>query len=170
MKDKFFICLLIAPFLILFLTLGAVEVVSMKSTNGAHTQPQKNLPLPVADIQAPPSPPPNQTPTVVLLATLPDKDSLHDSDIQNLAKTVHITQGAKISAPDKKAWAMQLPIAKALTWKMCNCEQRNWLNRFIMTGNEAVTGSDGYYQSAEILVNLPHHNQEFAAGVSSPGH
>jgi hypothetical protein len=77
------------------------------------------------------------------------------SDLQKLALAVHFT-GSQANGLNKDLWARQIPNAEKLLQGICDCEQRNWLNRFITTGNFALAGSvEEYYQSARILATLP---------------
>ncbi len=81
--------------------------------------------------------------------------AVSDSDLQELASAVHLLDG-KVPAPDKEAWTRELPVAQELARKTCDCEQRNWLNRFILTGNAVLGGSNQYYGSAQVLSSMSH--------------
>jgi hypothetical protein len=43
---------------------------------------------------------------------------------------------------------------------MCDCDQRNWLVHFVQTGQEAVSGSNQYPQSMQLLAKLRRSNQD----------
>ena len=85
-----------------------------------------------------------------------------DSDLARLADAVKLgkTNTGDVS---KNVWAEETPIARRLLKGMCDCDQRNWLNHFVKTGEEAASGSEDYYQSVQVLATLRRNDQELGA-------
>jgi hypothetical protein len=88
------------------------------------------------------------------------------ADLNNLADRVKLDDGA-LQNVDKAEWAKQLPIAEQLLQGICDCEQRNWLNRFILTANDALAGSSDYFASVQILDHLARNDNEETARAAS---
>ncbi len=93
-----------------------------------------------------------QTPVVVQ----PIANSVDRAQLENLAESVHL----KNLSTDRDQWKRALPKAQHLLQGACDCEQRNWLNHFVETGNEALNGSNDYQQSAKFLLTLPKNDKE----------
>lgn len=103
-----------------------------------------------------------QAPAPVGDAGKPTGIVVTDSDINQLADAVRL--GAqKTGDVGKDVWARETPIAKKLLNGMCDCDQRNWLKHFVLTGQEAISGSENYYQSVQLLATLRRNNSELSA-------
>ena len=85
-----------------------------------------------------------------------------DSDLVQLAAAVKLS-GTNTGDVSREVWARETPIAQRLLHGLCDCDQRNWLNHFVKTGNEALSGSDDYYQSVQLLAKLRRNDQELSA-------
>ncbi len=166
-----------AAFLLVFAG-GIAAVVSMSSLSDVSNRPSQAA--------APPSPRPapalvslapeaNSSLTaapVVTPAPKPESSALVsstdapklvlDSDLAKLADAVKLgkTNTGDVS---KNVWAAETPVAQRLLKGMCDCDQRNWLNHFVKTGQEAVSGSEDYYQSVQVLATLRRNDQELGA-------
>jgi hypothetical protein len=88
------------------------------------------------------------------------------ADLNNLADGVKLDDGA-LQNIDKAEWAKELPNAENLLQGICDCEQRNWLNRFVQTANDALAGSSDYYTSVQILDQLPRNDTEMTTHTVS---
>ena len=85
-----------------------------------------------------------------------------NSDIDQLATAVKLGE-QRTGDVGKDVWARETPVAKRLLNGMCDCDQRNWLKHFVMTGDEAVAGSENYYQSVQLLATLRRNDTELSA-------
>lgn len=85
--------------------------------------------------------------------------AVQDSDIAQLAAAVKLgtTNTASVG---KDVWARETPVAERLLNGLCDCDQRNWLKHFVQTGNEAINGSENYYQSVQLLETLRRSNAD----------
>jgi hypothetical protein len=95
----------------------------------------------------------------------PGMEAVQDADLAQLAVAVQLGASAN-SAADARKWAQQLPVAQGLKQKMCDCEQRNWLNQFIATGKDAVAGSPGYAHDLDVLLDLPRNDDQLISGAT----
>jgi len=76
-----------------------------------------------------------------------------DSDLANLAAAVKL--GATSTGDvTRDVWVRELPIAQNLQKGMCDCDQRNWLKHFVETAQEAISGSNHYPASVQLLAQL----------------
>lgn len=78
---------------------------------------------------------------------------VQNSDIDQLANAVKLGT-SNSGTVSKEVWARETPVAEKLLNGMCDCDQRNWLKHFVQTGNEAINGSENYYQSVQLLATL----------------
>jgi hypothetical protein len=166
-NDTFLLGLMVGAFLILFIAAGAVEMASVnltrevapKEASASPSQSNLNIPVAVAQSTSPGghalASPIEVAPAAAPASTKGVTGSVDDSDLKELASAVHLLDG-KVPAPDKEAWTRELPVAQELARKTCDCEQRNWLNRFILTGNAVLGGSNQYYCSAQVLSSMSH--------------
>ncbi len=93
----------------------------------------------------------------------PGEGAVPDSALQKLAAGVHLN-ASNANGMNKDLWAQQVPLAQKLVQGMCDCEQRNWLNQFIATGNFALADdAANYYPSLNNLVGLPRSDAELIA-------
>jgi hypothetical protein len=88
------------------------------------------------------------------------------ADLNNLADKVKLDGGA-LQNVDAAEWAQQLPNAEQMLQGMCDCEQRNWLNRFVTTANDAIAGSNNYFTSVKILDQMPRTDDELTTRTVS---
>ncbi|MEJ0000141.1 MAG: hypothetical protein WDO13_13810 [Verrucomicrobiota bacterium] len=86
-----------------------------------------------------------------------------DTDLAKLAAAVKLG-GSATGDVSKDVWARQIPVAQKLLKKMCDCDQRNWLNHFVQTGQEAVSGSHHYPESVQLLAKLRRSDHDLARG------
>jgi hypothetical protein len=82
--------------------------------------------------------------------------AVQDSDIAQLAAAVNL--GSASAGVSKDVWARETPVAQKLLNGLCDCDQRNWLNHFVETGNEALSGSENYDKSVQVLATLRRSN------------
>ena len=90
--------------------------------------------------------------------------TVQNSDIDQLATAVRL--GDSSVSVGKEVWAKETPVAQKLLQGLCDCDQRNWLKHFVETGNEAISGSDHYYQSVQLLSKLRRGDQDLATQAS----
>lgn len=88
------------------------------------------------------------------------------ADLNNLADSIKLDNGA-LENMDQSEWARELPIAEQMLQGICDCEQRNWLRRFVETANDALAGSNEYYKSVQILDSLPRNDAELTTRTVS---
>jgi len=88
------------------------------------------------------------------------------ADLNNLADKVKLDGGA-LQNVDAAEWAQQLPNVEQMLQGTCDCEQRNWLNRFVTTANDAIAGSNDYFASVQILDHLPRTDDELTTRTVS---
>jgi hypothetical protein len=132
---------------------------SLLASPGTEAQPMEPPPAPVAspDIKTAGSPqisPPGAVATV------------QDSDLQKLADAVKLGR-TNTGDVGKDVWAREVPVAQKLLQGLCDCDQRNWLKHFVETGNQAVSGSEQYYQSVQILATLRRNDRQLATDRAS---
>jgi hypothetical protein len=89
--------------------------------------------------------------------------TVQDSDIAQLADAVKLGR-TNSGAVSKEVWVRETPIAQRLLNGLCDCDQRNWLKHFVQTGNEAINGSENYYQSVQLLATLRRSNADIDKG------
>jgi hypothetical protein len=177
MTNKFLIGIGVS-FLFVF-ALGIAAVVGINSlseqttviSDPATTKPAiAFLPAPpslVPEAQAQDQPAPVVSPvlpTAAFPAVIPVP--VLDSDLASLAAAVKLG-GSNTGDAGKEVWARETPIAKKLLRGLCDCDQRNWLNHFVKTGNEAMSGSEDFYQSVQLLAKLRRNNQELSVTQAS---
>ena len=96
----------------------------------------------------------------------PKAASVPDKYLLNLSARVDLPH-AGARPPDKSRWSLSIPVAEQLLQGPCDCEQRNWLNHFIATGNLALTGSVADYQKElALLVTLARNDSQPIASNS----
>jgi len=142
----------------------ATQIADIVPANGSAlmqdmmTKPE--MPLPKA-------PAPQPQPPSALIITAPTGQVVSTADIEQLADAVKLGQpaGGDVS---KAVWAQETPIAQKMLQGECDCDQRNWLNHFVKTGNYAMTGSEDYFQSVQLLSQLRRGNQ--TQPVNQTGH
>jgi len=172
MNDKFFIGIGAAFFLVFFLGIAVVMGFEMVTDQPSHLTAAKpaDKPLPVAS-SLPPAPE-VQTPAPsaeLTLAAQPTPSPLivqpanptpvADSDLVQLAEAVNLG-GTNPNGVSKEVWAREVPVAERLLQGICDCDQRNWLKHFVETGNEALSGSEDYFQSIQVLTKLRRNDQD----------
>ena len=168
-----FVLILAASFLGVFvLAIGAV--IAVNSLTQPLAQPVAVVPAPPPPAAATPAPSPFAVskPSVAPLPALQTPSSefaggttgvtVQRSDIDQLAMAVKLGDPASVG---KDVWAREVPAAKQLLRGMCDCDQRNWLNHFIETGDEAVSGSSKFAESAKELSHLRRSDED----MTSPG-
>jgi hypothetical protein len=172
MSHRFFIGIGVAFFAILALGVAAVVGVSAMSDSAniaskpATIAPISAAPESVAETTpepeqlraTPPSLRPNSPMQSSVIAT---GYTVQDSDIGQLAAAVKLG-GPAMGVVGKEVWARETPVAEKLLEGLCDCDQRNWLNHFVETGHEAISGSGNYYQSIQLLATLRRSNADFA--------
>jgi hypothetical protein len=171
MANRFFL-IVAGAFLVVF-AVGVAAVVGITSmTDHANVAAEEvatkmpapeaapaPLPLPASTPIRPSGEQP-ATPPVASAGTVVGMD-----DINRLASAVHL--GDASAGVSKDVWATQLPVAQRLLDGMCDCDQRNWLNHFVQAGQEAVAGSQHYYQSIQVLAKLRRGNSDLASASGS---
>jgi len=179
MSNKFLIAVGTAFFFVFVMGIAAVVSVNLMNeqttvaSQQATTQPAE-APLPVSPALAPQSggQPTSMVSTSVKAAVSPQNSyppvpvPVLDSDLVKLAAAVKLG-AANTGDVSKEVWARETPIAEKLLQGLCDCDQRNWLNHFVKTGHEAISGSENYYQSVQLLATLRRSNQELSAAQAS---
>ena len=177
MSNKFLLGICLAFSAIFIFGLAAVVGVNSSTTPGftehttmktsppsepASPQPSSAATLPTPETDA------NSEPKVSSPISSPDAAvTVQDSDLQKLAAAVKLG-AVNTGDVSKNVWAQQTPMAEKLLRGMCDCDQRNWLNHFVKTGHDAISGSQDYYQSVQVLAQLRFSNQ--ATNVGQPAH
>jgi hypothetical protein len=92
--------------------------------------------------------------------------SVQNSDIDSLAAAVKLGE-PNAGGVGKEVWARETPVAEKLLQGLCDCDQRNWLKHFVKAGNEALSGSENYYQSIQELAKLRRSDQDLTAAQAS---
>ena len=89
--------------------------------------------------------------------------------LENLARGVALDGNEGDEAGNKKErWAKAMPVAQALVAHSdADCEQRNWLVRFVECGQQALSDSPDYYGSANELASMPRDRMEAQTGLPS---
>jgi hypothetical protein len=174
MSNKFLIGIG-AAFLAVFI-FGFAAVVGVNTTSNSSQQAMAKptqTPAPVASTPsfAAQAPVPDASPapkTEVTFSTLSPAAALpvQDSDLQKLAAAVKLGQ-TNTGDVGKDVWAQETPVAEKLLQGLCDCDQRNWLTHFVKTGHDAISGSQDYYQSVQLLAQLRVSNQQASASQSS---
>jgi hypothetical protein len=159
MKKQFSLSLLIAFFLLLLL-ISTLSVVSLDRYRASIKSEDSSDSYKVSDSAKTPA-----------LSTRPSTEQsfaqentayiVQDSDLQKLVTAIDFKSGPS-SDLVKAQWAKELLVANHLVHGVCDCEQRNWLNHFIETGNYAVAGSPAYDHSVRVLASLPSSDGDFA--------
>jgi hypothetical protein len=85
-----------------------------------------------------------------------------DSDLANLAAAVKLSS-TSTGDVGKDVWAREVPVAQRLLTGMCDCDQRNWLKHFVETGQEAISGSNHFPESVQLLAQLRRGNNELTS-------
>jgi hypothetical protein len=173
MSPKFLIGVGVAFFGVLVLGIAAVvSVTTMSESSTASSQVVSNPPIATASDPAPtPAAPfaPQQsaaaTPNSASATPAAQSSAIgsavtvQDSDIAQLASAVKLGTPTAGSI-SKEVWARETPVAEKLLNGLCDCDQRNWLKHFVQTGNEAISGSENYYQSVQVLGTLRRSNAD----------
>jgi hypothetical protein len=73
-------------------------------------------------------------------------------DLDHLAAAVHLRETGM--GASKQVWAAELPVAQSLLQRPCDCDQRNWLKHYVKTANDALSGSEDYAHSIQLLATL----------------
>jgi len=174
MSPKFLIGVGVAFFGVLALGIAAVVgVTTMSESSTASTsqaQVAASAPVAAAPAPIPAAPSAPQQPaaaTSTPASATPAAQSpvigsavtVQDSDIAQLASAVKLGTPTAGSI-SKEVWARETPVAEKLLNGLCDCDQRNWLKHFVQTGNEAISGSENYYQSVQVLGTLRRSNAD----------
>jgi len=175
MSNKFLIGIGTAFFFVFVLGIGAVMSINSMSGQPSHPATTKAA-EPSSDssqveVQSVEQPAPAAAPVANAPAVAPSSSAavpvtVHDSDLAMLASAVKLG-GTKTGDVSKEVWARETPIAEKLLLGLCDCDQRNWLNHFVKTGHEALSGSEDYYQSIQLLATLRRSDQELTAAQAS---
>jgi len=179
MSNKFLIGIGAAFFFVF--VLGIAAVVGIHSITGqtmvasqpaAATPAEPSLPAsPAVAPESPEQPVPAVSPAVTTAVSAPVSPQavpvpVLDSDLVRLAEAVRLGK-ANTGDVSKEVWARETPVAEKLLKGLCDCDQRNWLNHFVKTGKEALSGSENYYQSVQVLATLRRSNQDLSAAQAS---
>ena len=158
MTNKFLIQLSVGAFTVFMLALVVVARVS-SGTPAIATVEVPHAPQIVhagmtMETQTPPRPADEP------LFVQPLANSVRTADLDNLAARVHL-KNASLADVDKNQWKIALVRAQQfLQGGACDCEERNWLNHFVETGNQALSGAKEYQDSAKFLAALPKNDEE----------
>ena len=186
-SDKVLVGIAIAAFCTLALAFGSVGIISRATepTSASVETPVvapihppsivvASMSAPFATASALPAPPAPDSKSATSSST--GVPAIHNapvnlrdvsaSDLNKLADGVKLDDGA-LQRIDKAQWSAQLVVAKTLAQRPCDCEQRNWLNRFIETANDAATGSKDYFASVQLLDQLARNDTEQLTGTVS---
>jgi hypothetical protein len=98
--------------------------------------------------------------------TQPLANPVNTSDLSKLERQVHL-KNSDLANVSKSEWEKALPKAKQLLQGACDCEERNWLNHFVETGNDALAGAKEFQDSAKLLASLPKNDEEAVKHVVS---
>jgi len=97
------------------------------------------------------------------IAVIPaNATSIPDASLYRLSMMVNLAE-ARDHRPDKAQWEQAVVIAGKLLEGPCDCEQKNWLKHFVEMGNYALSNSDEYYKSAQLMATLPRNDNEAMA-------
>jgi len=164
MTNKFFIQLAIVAFAVLILALAVIGGISYRHPTAPQPVAHQQLPAPTGlivrqyqTIAPPPEEPGQEVQTPIF--TEPLDHPVNVSDLQSLAASVHLKK-TNLGEMDRSLWKKALPQAQKLLQGACDCEERNWLNHFVETGNAALTDPKEYLESAKLLVSLPKNDDE----------
>lgn len=177
MTNKFLVGVGAAFFAVFALGIAAVVGISNLTTTQtsplARTKPAEVAPpaspSPTSAVQTLDQPAPVIALTSSVVSSQVSHGSLpivHDSDLAQLASEVKLGQ-ANTGDVGKDVWARETPVAQKLLQGLCDCDQRNWLKHFVQTGNQALTGSEEYYQSVQLLATLRRSNNEVSTNQVS---
>ena len=165
MSPRFLIGICVAFFAVLALGFAAVVGVTAMSespgTSGQVASTAPNATTPDLSPMVSSVPQPRLAATPQLAKEAPPLQNagqstglaVQDSDIAQLAAAVKLGT-TNTGAVGKEVWARETPVAERLLNGLCDCDQRNWLKHFVQTGNEAINGSENYYQSVQLLATL----------------
>jgi len=157
MTNKFLIQLTIVAFSALIVALVVIARVSSVTPTTATAELPHETQIVHTDMAIEP-----QTPSHPLdepIFVQPFANAVNASDLDNLAAQVHL-KNASLADVDKSQWKKALVKAQQLLQGACDCEERNWLNHFVETGNDALAGSQEFQDSAKLLVSLPKNDEE----------
>jgi hypothetical protein len=88
------------------------------------------------------------------------------ADQEKLAQMVGLSD--KPDQPlNKEKWEKAIPIAQKLANQSADCEQRNWLNQFVVVGNMAIEGSPDFQKYAPVLATMCRDEKELLTGQPS---
>ena len=91
---------------------------------------------------------------------------VHDVDLQSLALAVKLYE-PNSGGVSKEVWALETPIAQKMLEGLCDCEQRNWLNHFVLAGQEATSGSADFSATVQLLSQLRRSDEDFTMNQAS---
>jgi len=169
MTNKFLIGSALAFFSVFILGIGAVVSISnMTEQTAVSPSPTTTTP----EVQSPKQPGPPVSPRLITAAEPPSSLQaapipVLNSDLDRLAAAVKLGE-ANTGGVSKETWARQVPVAEKLLQGLCDCDQRNWLKHFVKTGNDALSGSEDYYQSIQLLAKLRRSDQDLTADQTAP--
>jgi hypothetical protein len=87
-------------------------------------------------------------------------------DLDRLAAAVHL-RDPEMGA-SKQVWAVELPIAQSLLQRPCDCDERNWLKHYVKTAQDALSGSEDYVHSIQLLATLRRSDQDLTLSSQLP--
>ncbi|MGH8047262.1 MAG: hypothetical protein ACREKL_08445 [Chthoniobacterales bacterium] len=136
------------------------------------SKPAETPKTPVAASAVPASKPSVSVATPTLQAAPPPKvvnQPVTPALLETLAQSVQLNSNeSEASGNKKKLWAKALPVAEALAAHSdADCEEHNWLVRFVECGQQALADSPDYYSSANSLATMPRDQQEAQTGQPS---
>jgi hypothetical protein len=169
MTNKFLIGIALAFFFVFILGVGAVVGISHMTEQTAVSPPPTTT---TPEVQSPEQPAPPVSPRLITVAAPPSSlqaapITVLNSDLDRLAAAVKLGE-ANTGDVSKETWARQVPVAEKLLQGLCDCDQRNWLKHFVKTGNDALSGSEDYYQSIQLLAKLRRSDQDLTADQTAP--
>jgi hypothetical protein len=180
MSNKFLYGMAAAFFAVFALGIGAVigiahvsdqttisDVSSSSAPDTLHVATPAFAPFAsTLEVRNEPAPVLTRTTAPAATAGAPTGIPVTDADINQLAAAVKL--GAQGTGDvGKNVWARETPVAEKLLNGMCDCDQRNWLNHFVETGKEAVSGSENYFHSVQLLSALHRSDKDLTANQPS---
>jgi hypothetical protein len=183
MTNKFLIGIALAFFSVFILGVGAVVGISRMTEQTAVSPPLTTTgpegstgagPSQPPEVQSLEQPAPPVSPSPITAAAPPSSLQaipipVLNSDLDRLAAAVKLGE-ANTGDVSKETWARQVPVAEKLLQGLCDCDQRNWLKHFVKTGNDALSGSEDYYQSIQLLAKLRRYDQDLTANQTASQH
>jgi hypothetical protein len=91
--------------------------------------------------------------------------SIPDEDLLKLSAMVDLADAAT-HRPDKERWKQAISISQKLMEGPCDCEQRNWLTRFVEMGNFALSDSESEYRGYATMMATMGRNDNQAMAMS----